>query len=246
MHNEKELITVLNCLLGKKEIKNRNNSYIHSVVIQTDPSAFPRNNITTQFMWDEKLPLKRVFQEIRGSRQMSYVKGWVYSGKIFKKYGSFLIRKYPFKFFRHFAIYNIRNIFYPPLEIFDHYAEYEPEKTLTAWFNLGEEKFIPRWNFFMLYIAPILTVMNLIHWLLAIAFLVYALVRRKDIKLPGIQRNIFIFLFAFIIVYLAFHVIAGPITLRYLTPVFFIKVMVPYFLLNGLLIIKEKTPITVS
>lgn len=216
------------------EIKNRNNSYIHSIVVTTDSSKFPDKGITSNFLWDDSLALKSVLREIRISRRMNYVKGWVYCGKVFKKYGQFLIMKYPLKYFRYFAIYNMKNIFYPPLEIFGRYVEYEPEETLSSWFNLGPEKFTPKWNFFIKYISPKLSIMNLLLWILVILILIYAVFRIRIISFSDIQRKMFWILFAFTVVYLAFHVLASPITLRYLVPLFNIKIIVPYILLNAM------------
>ena len=203
--------------LKPEEIRDRENKFVHSIVVQFPDSVFDQKQIIrTAFMWDNKFPGKQVLYRVKQSSQLGYVQSWVKTGQMLGNYAKFLIKKYPGKFFKHFLWMNIKQIFVP----FDYprLRNYKPEKQQKEWFHLDfEEK--PRTIHFMGAIQPITNIGHYISWILFILTVLFVAIKFKWLNMNEEQKKILFFILAFSAGFLGLSVLSHPINnFRYLTP----------------------------
>ncbi len=220
--------------LKVEDIEDQEIRFVHQMVLNTrDSSTYPENDLTVNFIWDKKGPLKGVLFASMQHNHSSYLPTWYRVSEPLGKYGSYLMKTYPVEFARHYLWINLKRLFYPQTEILGRF-EYNAPDIAKAWFNIKAE-FKPRSLFFHNYIAPVLPATTLVLWILLFGSLVYGLIRKGDVLFDSVQRKIFWILLFFGVTYCAFSIYASPIVLRYITPINAIQVIIAFVLINGLL-----------
>lgn len=213
-----------------EEIKDPDMQFIHSIVIAFPDSFYtPEQIIATSFMWSRRFPGKFVLQKVRESKgNMSYLRGWVYTGTLFNDYGKMLIRKYPTEYFRHFVLLNAEHLF--------HYYDIElntidkPSKIMIDWYDLEMETFEYDNSLFE-NATPVFKVMHFLRWGLFIIAFLMIVIRWKRFTPNAYERTILIGMGLFIICYFGFSIMTHPINnFRYLTPTYPIMWLFPLYL----------------
>ncbi|GIV33333.1 MAG: hypothetical protein KatS3mg031_0868 [Chitinophagales bacterium] len=227
--------------LSANEISDPEIRFVHQLVLITRDSVdYPKNDVSSDFIWNNKGPLKAVlFTSMQYTRQ-PYLTAWYRVSPILGKYGSFLIKKYPLAFARWFLLINFRRLLYPDNEMFKRFESNVPE-IAKDWFHLKGEGFRPGFAPFHK-TAFLLPLLNLIGWILFITAVGFAAIRWKRLSFDPRQEKIFAILLGFVLLYSAFSVYAGPIVTRYLIPVHTTQALLIYSLLNTWLLRRKTFP----
>lgn len=228
--------------LKPNEIKDKKSAFIHSVVKQFPDSVYSKKRIiATDFMWNKKSSGKQAFFQIRKTNNMSYVKGWVYSGLLLNKYAITLIKKYPYQYFKHFILMNTKQVF----KFFNIWnpKTYKPDKLQKEWFNLDIEEYKFTSEFFKK-INPVLMIFHYLRWILFISASLFLMIKIKSLDFNNYQRKLFWIIIIFIVFYIGFSIISHPVNnFRYMTPTYIYQLFVIYTAGIGVLKILNKRKI---
>ena len=222
--------------LNPEKIKDKEIRITHRIISQFPDSIFEKEKIiATSFIWDSKFPGKEVLYFLLDQNPKSdYVQGWIYTGTIMSKYSKFLIKKYPWEYFKHFLVMNAGQVFHPHITL-SNYGEREVDEITKGWYDLkGLEKFEARFDIIGKYIAPLLRWGCSILWLIIGISAVYCFIRRKEFLYNKMQKNILFYFIGFAVIYLVFSIIAHPVHLRYLMPLHGLQIAFIFFVFNAL------------
>ncbi|NNK88986.1 MAG: hypothetical protein HKO89_00095 [Saprospiraceae bacterium] len=225
--------------LNPKEFTHGDLRFIHSKLI-TYPDSFyhKKHIINTSFIWLNDFPGKKVFYQLQKSNNMSYVQGWNYTGDRMKKYAKTLIKKYPIKYFRHFILVNMKQLF-KYFEI-PKQASYKPDDLQKEWFDLKIENHIFKTQAFFA-MNPLLKCIHFIRWILLFISILLLSLKFRTIKFNSSQKKILVALFTFLLLFLGFSVIASPVNnFRYLTPSYIYMLSLIYIITNQYLLKRKK------
>jgi len=222
--------------LQPSEIRDNQLNIIHQITTSFPDSVYQQKYIkATSFMWRKEFPGKRVLFYNMQNTRYNYVKAWVYTGKQFKEYAFFLIKRYPFKYIQHYIIPNFMRLF----ESFKIPAKkYVPDDLSKGYYNLSideyefEHAFLHKFDGARKVLEPAL-------WVIFLAAVCVLFIKRMVLSSPN--KEALIFLLLFLAFYAGFSVLAHPINnFRYLIPIYCIQLFVPCLVLYKLL---SKTPV---
>jgi hypothetical protein len=105
-----------------------------------DTKKYPTEAIeaSTFYMWSPGMPLmdyrNKVFQNDTTANEL---KKWASMGPLYKKYGGYIIKKYPLHFIKHFIWPNAKKYYAPPVEFMESYNSGKKSVTEQAknWFE---------------------------------------------------------------------------------------------------------------
>jgi len=204
------------------------------LIMKTKPSA--------KYMWDNRLPLKSYcFYEAQRTNT-SYIYQWNYLGaNVYGKFGSFIMKKYPFAYARHYFLPNCRLIFYPTDDqvIKRFRTDWIPDDLLKRWFGFrAGEKLHSKSSIFenIFFLIPI---SRAVLWTMLLVCLIAIVLKRKQLAWQTFQKATVLLIFSFILIYYAFSAYAGPFELRYMGPVHVAIVSLIYIALNDITFHKE-------
>lgn len=204
-------------------IEDKENKFIHQVVSSFPDSIYQFKYIReTSFMWNKEFPGKQILFYTVKQKQLGYSNSWAFTGQKFKKYGSFLIKKYPLEYFKYYLYPNFKQLFssykIPNVRV------YKPDKLSTGYFNLDFDEF--RYHFSFLHkFNSIRKVFTPLLWILFIVS-VFALLGARTIFKKD-QKILIAFVLIFILCYAGFSVIAHPINnFRYLIPIYSLQLLI--------------------
>jgi len=170
------------------------------------------------FIRQPEAPLKRyMLNHYKIEGDMSEVIAWGKVSPVFKDYGLYLIRNYPFAFARHYLLINTKNYFLPPLEKLEIYNLGMDELLPLAayWFdypNLEIRSISKGLQGVLLFLYPTL-------FLLFNAYYAYNLVlfaaRRKFRQASKSFMSAQVIMFSFMMLNFSFSVFANIIVIRY-------------------------------
>jgi hypothetical protein len=87
--------------------------------------AFPPefNEASTEYMWSPDEPLMNYRNDLFKKKDTAAkeLKKWASMGPLYKSYGSYMIRQYPWQYIWYFARFNARKYYAPPVEFLQHY-----------------------------------------------------------------------------------------------------------------------------
>ena len=229
----------LNCVphlkLNPADVRDKKVREFTQYVMKYDTLLIMRDKPSAKYMWDNKLPLKSYCFYEAGRTNTPFIYQWNYLGEyVYSKFGSFIIRKYPFSFARHYLVPNLRLVLLPiqdqVVRIF--MTDKIPDKLLKEWFGFSErEKIYSRSRIYEKGFN-LIPVSRLMIWIFVFAALVIFIIKRKQIQWQSRQKSAFIILLFFIAVYSAFSIYAGPFELRYIAPVHLSQISLIYIILN--------------
>ena len=227
--------------LDTSDINNIEVKNFTKLVMQYDSSLILKKEPSAKFMWDTAMPLKKYcFLEIR-RKARHYLIEWNYLGQnVYSKFGSYVIKKYPVPFFQHYLLPNLKSALYPTHDqiVGAFVSKGIPNDLMKNWFEMDDPtRVYSRSNIFAksFFLIPI---SRLIIWILVFGAIITYIIKRKRISWQPYQKAVFWLLSAFIAIYLAFSVYAGPFELRYTAPVHLIQVSLIYIMLNSIMINK--------
>ncbi|NIG54107.1 hypothetical protein [Chitinophaga sp. Cy-1792] len=147
-----------------------------------------------------------------------YFAAWGAVSPIYNKYGSYLIKHYPFSFMRYYMWLNTKNYFYPYMEKYTNYNLGSPkmESSPAKWFEVKDPTVysvppIPFQNAFFYLYKIFFTAIN-VYFLASVIFL---LVGRKKNAGSILSFKAMLLAIVFLIVNFGFSVFATPVVLRY-------------------------------
>lgn len=105
-----------------------------------DHKKYPDETLmaSTVYMWTPSLPLYKYRNSLfKKDTTFTEFKKWASVGPFYKEYGSYIIKKYPFKFIRYFLWPNANKYYAPPIEFLEVYnSGYKTiPKTVQIWFG---------------------------------------------------------------------------------------------------------------
>lgn len=222
--------------LKPEEIKSEPVRRFTRFVLQHDSLLTLTVKPSAKFMWDNTLPLKAYcFSEVRRTNT-PYIYQWNYLGEnVYSKFGSIVIKKYPFKFTWHYLLPNCRLILYPDQDqvVKRFRTDGIPEDLLREWFDFGkDEKLRSRSKVYekMFFLIPLF---RLVIWVLFLSALLFLLLKWNKLGWSTSQKEIFWTLTAFVAVYYAFSAYAGPFELRYMAPLHVLLISLIYITFNS-------------
>lgn len=223
--------------LNPDEIEDEELRMIHNIITLYPDSVYHHRYINgTSFIWKKEFAGKRVLFYNMQNKKMNYVKAWIYTGEQFQKYGLFLIKKYPLKFFRYFIFPNMTKIFVT-YNIFDP-TLFEPYDVMIQYYGVTDKYEYKFKIFSSLFL--IRRMGTFLLWCIFFGSIILLILKRKDIDLQGTQKQILFFILVFIFLYLAFSILTHPINnYRYLIPLFALQLCVPGIILNEVLKIRD-------
>jgi hypothetical protein len=195
------------------------------------------------FMWINDLPLKQfMFSYIRQTGQ-GYSSSWIWLGsRNYKEYGSYIISRYPLKFFRYYYLPNSKDVFFP-----DHHeiiGKYYPinMKNVLEWYKIPENTNMEaKYTIYSDCLDKPITVSYVITWLIIAVAGILSVGWKKQLIWGENERKIFRIIAATGILYYAATVFASPVSTRFWIPVNAVFFGVIYILYNRIIAYKRRT-----
>ena len=222
-------------------IKDKEIKGVHQFMLQyKDVIATETNNgtrVSARFMWSNEMPLKQfLFFYLQQVRQ-PYPQAWVKMGSgPYKKYGKYLITKYPVEYMTYFYLPNSKQIFYPNnFEILEYYEPANNKQDIVSWYNLsGQENMKPKNDIYNKFVLSYISISTLIIWLIVAIVAVMTVVFRKRIIIGKTDWYILGSIFIFVAIYCLSTAFAGPVAARFWTILGTLQFIIIYIPLNQL------------
>lgn len=219
--------------LDPRKIKDDDTQAFFKYALSFDSSIYKRK-VYTYFMWSKESPLKKYLNYRIQTEQMPYIQAWLLCGKDFDKYGSYLIKKYPGQYLKHYFIPNLFSIFYPPThQGFIFFSdEIVVDDMFHEWYGLEKGiKFSPGSTLFKDY-AQVIVIGNLLIWLAFFAAALLVLIKRKQLMLANNDWKAGIMLVVFVVLFTGFSAYAAPYEIRYGLPVRPVLLAIPFIVFS--------------
>ncbi|MDQ1332182.1 MAG: hypothetical protein QG576_216 [Bacteroidota bacterium] len=229
----------LNCVpylkLNPADVRDKKVREFTKYVMEYDTLLIMRDKPSAKYMWDNKLPLKSYCFYEAGRTNSPYIYQWNYLGEyVYSKFGSYIIKKYPFSFASHYLFPNLRLVLLPTQDqvVKAFIPGRIPDNLLKEWFRFNDrEKIYSRSRIYEKGFT-LIPVSRLIIWIFVFAALLILIMKRKQISWQPHQKSAFSLFLVFITVYSAFSIYAGPFELRYIAPVHMSQISLIYIILN--------------
>jgi hypothetical protein len=229
----------MNCVpyvkINPAQVRDKKVREFTRFVLQFDTLLIMDTKPSAKYMWDNRLPLKAYcFYEAKRTNT-PYIYQWNYLGaNVYGKFGTFIMKKYPLAFARHYFLPNCRLIFYPAddqvVKVFR--TDWIPEDLLKSWFefNPGEKLYSKSKVYEKIFF--LIPASRSVLWICLLACMIMLVVKRKQFSWLPYQWISALMLSGFILIYYAFSAYAGPFELRYIGPVHLAVVSLIYITLN--------------
>ncbi len=215
---------------------------LHNYVIQQPDSVYSTYNVMkARLMWDNDKPLKRFFYYYYNMNKdkKGYIYIWTYCGDVYDEYANIIIKKHPWKYFKHYILQNFKRIFYYPYQYnlsAKNYAEHN-DKNLVRYYsdiNLGDVT-QPHWDFHNQYFNFVyLKWISILKWIAALITFILFFMNRKRVQFTNNQKNIFISLLILNVLYYGMLVLVVPLIPRLALVVYASQMILLYMMLNKL------------
>lgn len=228
--------------LKPERISNQEMKSVHSFALaQKDRIAEITHNGTVpsaSFMWINDQPLKQYMFAYMQYTGEPYAMSWIKLGSgTYKRYGQYLMTKYPVEFMRYYYFPNTRSIFYvDSKEIIGKYTPINV-KDITEWYRIPEgtdmdAKYTPYESF----VAEASATSYIPIWIIIIAAAILSVIMRKKLSWQTKEgQKVFWVIVAGGALYYAATVFASPVSLRFWVPVNAVLFAVIYILYNRIL-----------
>ncbi|MDR3679833.1 MAG: hypothetical protein P4L41_07695 [Flavipsychrobacter sp.] len=176
-----------------------------------------RKGPALDFLWGSDAPFKRFEYEFAARTQATDLfANWVAVSVVLDKYGTFLIKQYPFDFLRYYLLPNTGAYFFPEMEVLDKYGAVSVKliPALQQWYDLPEHIQNGYVNAPGIYNKP----GQYLYSFLSIAFVGMCIAwwvnRKKWVLTPNTQKVLFMIII-FWLCKTGFDILAAPCVLRY-------------------------------
>lgn len=194
---------------------------LHSFIRECPDSLFSAHYaMTTDYMWNNRLPYKQFMFYYNHTRQIPYQQGWVEVGEMYGRYARALIAHYPVRYVARFVIPSLAGNF-PCGYMHEENIVFKNEPIYRDYFGIDVETFKHERRIFeRLY--PVRQAMNWIYWIALGASAVYFCATKLRRGLPcAKERTAAAILLGFLLIYLGTSALASPnTTWRYTMPMF--------------------------
>lgn len=207
---------------------------LHQVVRSFPDSLFTFPNVeATNFMWVKSHPGKAFLFQYIQQTGVPYMKAWAYCGTLMEQYGEFLQSHYRTEYVKHYILENAKNIF-KVWEIMEGNT-FNADQNMKNLFTCAVDKYEYKTPFFKT-MTSIRTIGDGVVWLVLLVSLIVLLVMFKRIVWSNAQKLMLLSLILFLLAFLAVSVYAAPINnFRYLMPIYYAQILIPFLILVGLL-----------
>lgn len=236
----------LNCVpyidINPAQIHDKKVKEFTKFVLQFDTLLIMNTRPSAKYMWDNRLPLKAYcFYEAQRTNT-PFIYQWNYLGaNVYGKFGSFIMKKYPFAYARYYFLPNCRLIFYPTDDqvVKRFRTDWIPEDLLQSWFETKTGEKLQSKSKIYENIFSMIPVSRSILWTLLLACMIFIILKRKQMSWLPYQQASVLLIFSFILIYYAFSAYAGPFELRYTGPVHVAIISLIYIALNEIKLNRE-------
>jgi hypothetical protein len=171
------------------------------------------------YLWSPKGPLiQYMAQQWNKDSTTPYFKRWASVAPLYAEYGEYLIRKYPFAFFKSVLVPNAIRYATPPAEFLQIYnmGKDSVDPLAKAWFEYKSQRVTDHNDLahklpIMQWYTTFVTVANVLFLICIFGFILFQGFQRENVTLVKI---IVLFLFLWLI-NAGFSILASPIVLRY-------------------------------
>ncbi len=170
--------------------------------------------LSTTLMWNNRLPLKIILQKHLYQYGRGYGEQWVRTGITYGAFASFLIRKYPGLYLKHYIVPSLIR-FFKHHEFIEERVPLVPNQEMRAYFGLDFEKYEYQSDIFQK-LNPVRQYTHLIPWfafallLCLTALRIKSLWQQPEIFYPAVLISLFVLAY-----FLASGVASGNTTWRY-------------------------------
>ena len=195
----------------------------------------------TFFMWEGEMPLKQYMYYLMSQNPgLTYIDAWTYLGSgVYQKYGSWLMRQYPWLFVRYYLWPSAPAIFYTDnLELLkgQGVVDEKNKAELGQWYSdvSAETDMSPMSQGYTRYLSPLIPWIEVATWLalaLALTWLIVE-IKRGRVSLTYGEKLMLALLLAVILVYYSTSTFATPTVIRYWMPMHALKLSVVWLALS--------------
>lgn len=194
----------------------------------------PDQELGTYYLWDVNAPMKSyLIKYFKGDSITPYLQRWATLAPLYKKYGTFLIKQYPFEFARYFLLPNLLNYYSPSTEFLGNYnmGKDSIDQGAVEWFKYKTNKVHGYSKDNIISVTSIFpTLLAIINVVFISSFIGFFFIGGFR-QLENIQKKILFLLLLVWCVNFIFSVVASPIVLRYqVFPFIFASTFVAVFL----------------
>jgi hypothetical protein len=212
----------------------------HHFISRYPDSVYRYDPVTaTAFIWNKEGAGKALMQHLQQNNGREYFSMWVYTGRIWGKYGNFLIRNYPVEFIRYFIFPNLKEILYPT-KVYLPPCNTAVSDLIKERYGSSQANFEYRWDV-IAPLQPLIRACNLICWLFVQAAIFMLVISYKKLPLSKRQKHMLVFASLVILLYIAFIAVGHPFEQRYAINIHVLKIAVPVMLFSSLYSSKKKT-----
>jgi protoporphyrinogen oxidase len=171
---------------------------------------------STVYMWSAISPLQKYMYKETTDSTAPILKKWSAVAPLYKDYGSYLIKSYPFAFIKHYILPNALKYYVPPVEFLEVYnmGVDSVQPIAVSWFEYRSNKVSTRFKDFKVnsfnYYPIAIGIMNVIFILSLIGFIFL-----NGHKYAMVSSRVVILFAGLWTLNLVFSVFASPIALRF-------------------------------
>jgi hypothetical protein len=231
--------------LKPQSITNRDVRELHQFLVAYQDVIAEKTDcgrrVTTAFMWESDLPLKMFLRKKMMEQRRPYSYLWIKLGSTtYKKYGQYLIMRYPWKFLRYYYFPNLIGIFHLNSPGIMHGEASINSPEACEWYSLDQSQDLScKHPFYKGFTWTFMQISWWLTWGFILILSVWAIAWRKRLLFSPTDRIVFWGLFVFGAVYYASTVFATPLESRYLFPVECINFAFCYLLFNRIIMAKR-------
>lgn len=178
----------------------------------------PDSSLGIYYLWEDLAPLKQYMaNQYLNDHSTGIVKRWATVSPLYKKYGLYLIKKYPIEYVRYYLLPNSINFYVPQTEFLASYNMHKDtvEYVAEVWFKYktnkvhsnAKQKAITIAEYFPISFAAF----NILFLMGAIGFvLLKGFKNKSDFFITALRISIMVWMFNFL-----FSISASPIVMRY-------------------------------
>ncbi len=205
----------------------------HCVKMNID-SVSKMTGVGYVYLWDMKSPLKKYHKICMRRDGTDYLASWFTASVALNDYGWYIVKHYPWPFFRHFIVPNSTNYFYPPTEVLANYDYGHIKLTPEAidWFGISSEYLDCTYPVLQSKVIAIYPALSLLLNILNIAAILFFVARVIPIwrSVPRSKWGLIIVWGSFFFGYMAFSIFASAVNLRFLDYLFVTGYIMPFVL----------------
>lgn len=233
--------------LQPEQIRNPEIKSVHSFAMaQRDRIEEITQNgsvASASFMWINDQPLKQYMFAYMQHTGQAYASSWIELGSgTYKRYGQYMIKRYPLEFMRYYYLPNSKSIFYVnSKEIIGKYTPINV-KDIFEWYRIPDGTNLDaKHTLYENFVAEASAASYIPIWIIIAVLGILSVIWRKKLSWhTEDSRRIFWIIVASGLLYYGATVFASPVSLRFWIPMNAVLFAVIYILLNRILESRKK------